>query len=699
MNIEIKNCNNIDSANISLEENMLNIKFAPNGTGKSTIARAIILGTNSEPNLSELMPFKLREKNLESKKPEVAGLNTLQKVMCFNEEYVSQFVFKPDELLSNSFDIFIKTDAYKQKEQEIEGLVVEIKQLFTVNNELETLIDTLKEMGGAFKLTKSGISKSSTGMKGLVGGNKIKHIPADLESYQPFIQSQNSVGWIDWQTKGYEYVDLSDNCPFCTSHAADKKDTIRKVGQEYDKATIKNLMAIIGVIDRLGDYFSDEAKSKLSTITTLKDGLEKEHEAFLVTVKTQIDNLAEKLEKLRTLSGFQFKEGELVAEKLPLYKIDLEFFTELKSDKTQESINPINVSIDAIIIKAGQLQGKINQQRHEMQKVVEKHQKDINNFLSYAGYSYKVEIVGEGERSQLKLLHVDHSQHLNGGGQHLSFGERNAFAIVLFMYECLSKKPELIILDDPISSFDKNKKYAILEMLFRRDSNSCLKNKTVLMLTHDVEPIIDTVRSLSNKFSNQTYATFLKLSGGRIDELNIKKSDIQTFAEICKKALKTNKDDIIKLIYMRRRLEIADDKGDAYQVLSNLLHKRERAKDFREPHSGEDDCPEMTGEKFCSGSDQIKEEMPSFLYNDILQRIRDASSLKTIYYSCTNGYEKLQVCRLIDHEENDAVIEKFIKETYHIENEFICQLDPAEFDTIPWYVIAKCDGIVSGGSV
>jgi len=35
--------------------------------------------------------------------------------MCFNEEYVGQFVFKQDELLSNSFDIFIRTDAYKQK--------------------------------------------------------------------------------------------------------------------------------------------------------------------------------------------------------------------------------------------------------------------------------------------------------------------------------------------------------------------------------------------------------------------------------------------------------------------------------------------------------------------------------------------------------------------------------------------------------
>lgn len=42
MDIEISHCNNIDKACITLSENKLNIKFAPNGTGKSTISRAIM---------------------------------------------------------------------------------------------------------------------------------------------------------------------------------------------------------------------------------------------------------------------------------------------------------------------------------------------------------------------------------------------------------------------------------------------------------------------------------------------------------------------------------------------------------------------------------------------------------------------------------------------------------------------------------
>lgn len=696
MNIEIKHCNNIDSAKIVLAEHKLNIKFAPNGTGKSTIAKAIIHGTADDKGLlNDLMPFKLRESNTDNKQPVIVGAENIKNVMCFNEDYVNRFVFKQDELLSNSFDVLIRTEFYKKIDQEIKNLVAEIKKLFTNNQELETLISTLKEMSGAFKLTKSGLSKSSTGMKGLLGGNKIKHIPAGLEAFQPFIQSKNSVGWIDWQTKGYEFSDIADSCPFCTSHAADKREQIRKVGQEYDKNIIKNLMNIIDVIERLGDYFSDDARSKLSTIITLKEGLEKEHEAVLVTVKTQIDILVEKLENLRIFSGFQFKDGEKVAEKLPSYKTDLQLFSELNSNKTQEAIDPINSSIDEVIQKASALQGKINQQRQEMQKIIEKHQNDINGFLAYAGYRYKVEIAGEDEQSRLKLLHLDHSEHLSGGNQHLSFGERNAFAIVLFMYECLAKNPDLIILDDPISSFDKNKKYAILEMLFRRDAGSCLKNKTVLMLTHDVEPIIDTVKSLSKKFNNQTSASFLKLSGGQIIEEAIVKDDVLTFAQICKIALRSDKDEIIKLIYLRRYYEITDDKGNAYQVLSNLFHKRARATDTREPKGDEEQHPEMEEEKFELGCKDIKSELLSdFSYPPIFNKILNTSTLKTLYENCQNGYEKLQIFRLFDLNVQNSVIKKFINETYHIENEFISQLDPSKFDTIPEYVIHECNKLL-----
>ena len=50
MNIKIKFCTNIDSAMITLAEHKLNIKFAPKGTEKRTVAIAIIYGASENSN-------------------------------------------------------------------------------------------------------------------------------------------------------------------------------------------------------------------------------------------------------------------------------------------------------------------------------------------------------------------------------------------------------------------------------------------------------------------------------------------------------------------------------------------------------------------------------------------------------------------------------------------------------------------------
>lgn len=697
MDVEISYCNNIDNAHITLSENKLNIKFAPNGTGKSTISRAILHSvTHDAAGLNSLLPFKFRAANPAEFQPTVTGAEHIQDVMCFDEKYVSQFTFQQNELISNSFDIFIKTEAYSQTEREIDSMVMAIRQEFSGNDELELFIKHLQELSGAFKLTSKGLSKASTGMKGLAGGNKLQHIPAGLEPYQPFIQSTRNVEWIEWQTKGYEnFSSLSEGCcPFCTGDYREKAEQISKVSAEYDKAVIKNLVGIIEVLDKLGEYFSVTARSRLTEITTLQGGLEKRHEDYLVTVKQQTENLLSMLSTLKTLNSFTFNDAGNIRASLASFRLDVNFFPELQSDKTLATIGRLNASLDGLISQAGQLQGQISKQRAGMQRLIQKHKKDINTFLAYAGYRYQVDISGDGEECRLKLRHIDYADYLSGGSQHLSYGERNAFSIVLFMYECLARKPSLIVLDDPISSFDKNKKFAILEMLFRRNSSECLKNQTVLMLTHDVEPIIDTLKSVRKLFSNQVTASYLRYSAGTITELPIRESDILTFAQICKVVTESGCNNLIKLIYLRRHYEIMDNRGDVYQVLSNLFHRREQPIDTREPVNEETGYPTMAPASLVNGCNTIAEHVSGFDYVHMLGLLNDPDHILSLYRSCTNGYEKLQVFRLLEPEADNRVIRKFVNETYHIENEFICQLDPTRFDLIPEYVIAECDRLL-----
>ncbi|MGO2127180.1 MAG: hypothetical protein ACTH4U_00465 [Pseudoalteromonas prydzensis] len=701
MDIKINNCNSINSADISIALNKLNIKFAPNGTGKSTISKAILFASmNDEADLAGLLPFKLREDNPDNIQPEVIGVEPDFKVLCFNEEYVNKFTFQPDELVNNSFDIFIRTESYKEKEEEIQGFIQAVRVQFDNSPDLDSFLTHLQELSSAFKVTASGsLAKTSTGAKALSGANKIDHIPKGLESYKPFIQSEKSVTWVDWQSKGHnEFSHLSESCPFCTNDSTDQKAIIARVGDEYDKNLIKNLVKIVSVIDELGEYFSDGALEKLTVIKSLENGLEKEHETFLVTVKSQIDDLVLKLTKLKSLTGFDFEDGDNVREKLDAYKVDLQFFDVLNSDKTKEAIDTINQSVDGLIQKAGPLQGKLNQQRAEMRRLVEKHQQDINDFLTFAGYRYQVQIVGKGEQSQLKLRHLDLASHLSGGSQHLSFGERNAFSIVLFMYECIAKNPNLIILDDPISSFDKNKKYAIMQMLFRREARECFKGRSVLMLTHDVEPIIDTLRSVRGQFNNQVSAAYLQLKNGEIREQRITSDDIKTFVQICEQILHSNIDPILKLIYLRRRYEVLGELGDTYQVLSNIFKKRIQPVDNRiEPGEGENQL--MRADVLSTGINEICEFIPVLAseYDALVAMFKDGEHIKGLYHASNNGYEKLQLTRILSDIDGirNSVIRKFINETYHIENEFIFQLNPTQFDLIPEYVVKECDKIIA----
>jgi len=95
MNIEIKNCNNIDLTNIALYENKLNIKFVSSGTWKSSIAKALLLGVEDDQNLlNELMPFKLRKENPENKRPEVSWADSLKKYHILQREVCQSVCFQ-----------------------------------------------------------------------------------------------------------------------------------------------------------------------------------------------------------------------------------------------------------------------------------------------------------------------------------------------------------------------------------------------------------------------------------------------------------------------------------------------------------------------------------------------------------------------------------------------------------------------------
>lgn len=685
MNIEIKNCNNIDTGSIEIQPNKLNIKLGINGTGKSTIARSLTMSIADE-DLSSLRPFKHEHDNTDEFAPSVSGLDDIRSIKIFNEEYVSQFIFKPDELIENSFEIFIKTPEYTEKMEAINELIAETKKVFLEHEWLEQAIEDFDQLAADMRTTAAGSLAGNSKMSKALGGNGniLENIPEELSSYTNYLKSNSNVKWLKWQAQGNAFLDLDSGCPYCIAPTEEKKERIKKVSEVYNSKTVENLGAIIDVIEKLGDYFSTSTVSTLRGIVKKIEGLNEAEEGFLVELKQQAERLSNHLKKIQNLSNFDFKDKDKAEEEINGLKINISLYQYLNSAKTQQVVASVDAAITEVVYKIGVLKGQIALQEKIVRDAIENNQKEINGFLSYAGYKYEVELLGEKSEIKLRLRHTDGTQAVQNGDQHLSYGERNAFAVILFMYECLAQNPDLVILDDPISSFDKNKKFSILHKLFR-GSNS-LKSKTVLLLTHDVEPVIDTVKIMPDKFAEFTVASYLRNRNGSLTEESISSRDVLSFKQICDAVRQTHPNKLIRLIYLRRYFDILDDKGMEYQMLSSLF-KRASTPYIKSAGSDVNFTPEQKSETEGKISDLIG----GFSYEELLGVIEDNAQIVAAYRQAENGYEKVQIFRLLEAEHEDHVVRKHISETFHIENDLVCQLSPQKYDPVPDFLIETCD--------
>ena len=484
MQLKIKNCNNIENGEFDITEGRLNIKYAINGTGKSTISKAIeAFVTNDQEKKNLLLPFKyygVEEEN----SPELIGYDQFKKVSVFNEKYIEDYVYQQNELIKNSFEIFVKSPDYDTHIKEIEKLLESINITFQNHPELEELIKVFQQFIDGFGKAKSGYSAAGAIGKGIGKGNKIDNIPVGLEVYEPYLKNNDNVKWIKWQLEGKHYLDMAEQCPYCSGPIKETKETI------------------------------------------------------------------------------------------------------------------------------------------------------------------------------------------------------------LFMYSVLKENPDLVVLDDPISSFDGNKKFAIINMLFM--GKHSLKNRTVLLLTHEFNTVIDAIYNMPYNFNPTPTAAFLTTKQGILQEKEITKADIKSFGEIAHANISSDMDSLNKLVYLRRLLEIENASGLAWQLLSNIFHKREKPE-----YHFSNGTPNrlMTPEEIQDATNEIKTNYISdFDYDTEYQKTQDITVLKELYQNSGSNYEKLQIYRIMFNENSsNSVIKKFVNEAFHIENDYLFQLNPCEYDTVPQYIIDECD--------
>lgn len=691
MELTIKNCNNIESGAFEIIENKLNIKYAINGTGKSTISKALeAFVTNDSDKKKSLLPFKFyNNMELEENSPVLEGYEKFSKISIFNEAYVENYVFQQNELLKNSFEIFVKSPGYDKHINEIEKMLKNINDTFQNHPELDELIQMFQLFIDGFGKAKSGYSATGSIGKGIGKGNKIDNIPDGLELYEPYLKSSENIKWIKWHLEGEKYLNIAKQCPFCSGSIHETEETIFKVNKVYDAKTIEQLVKMLNVFKSMSPYLKDETVEAIDEITQNVSGISDVQKSCLLEIKKEVQIFLQQLYNLKKIGFQSLKNVEKISDELNKYKINLLYYHHLQSKLTKEKVDLINKNLDEVLAKAGKLQGEINKQKDLIKKDIEKYSKEINEFLHYAGYKYQVAIEEEESTTEyhLVLKYIEGNCNVLNVHEHLSYGERNAFALVLFMYSTLKEDSDLVVLDDPISSFDENKRFAIINMLFM--GKRSLKDCTVLLLTHEFNTIIDMVYNLPRLLTLAPKASFLTTKYGALQEKAIKKEDIISFSTIARDNIRSDMDTLNKLVYLRRLLEIENKDGLAWQLLSNIFHKRENPI-YRTSNSTSDRM--MTNEDIKKATNEIKEFIPDFDYHKEYQKTKNIDTLKILYDNSKSNYEKLQIYRIMYNENNsNGVIKKFVNETFHIENDYLFQLNPCKYETVPQYVIDECD--------
>lgn len=691
MNVVIENCRSIDNASISIEPGKLNVKFAPNGTGKSSIAKALVSAV-SESIGPDLVPFKWQKEGSAEKHPfNVSGLNGIASVEVFDEEYVQSVVFQQDSLFPGSFDVFVRTREFINTEnklrEQLEAMVKlsEREDVRRLSADLESFLANLVGNSGLDRNKKP--KGSSPVVKALKEGNTWAHEDPLLTPFKPILGQGPFKKWAAWHKQGRDYLSLMEGvCPYCGLPASDSEKRIDAVGNSFDSTKVGNIEKTINALSIGSAYLSETASCKINSIVNSADPITEQEKAFIGKVVQDAQLIIDTLAKLRAISSyFVLSSVDNLNEGLSNCKIDIALVDNFNSSICSALAAEINKAVDAAMTNAGKLIGLVKRQKLHLAAALKDRCEEINSFLTEAGYPYSVNIPGaEDGKCSVRLVHTSQWE-VPDSREALSYGEKNAFALVFFAYECMSKKPDLVILDDPISSFDGAKRYALLNMLFLGGiREATLKGKTVLLLTHDYGTLFDIEHSHKPTFQPSANSCVLSCVDGLVNETVVTANDMVLADNLYERLAKSSSALMVKLVYARKVLEVRDDKGDAYDVVSSLFHHR--------PTPTRIDMTPMKSTEINNGVTNLEAIVGEPIdYNDLLDTLNNPTKMLAIFDASSSNYEKLQLARIATEAcTDDKVLKERMDESVHVGNGFLYQLDPTRFELVPSQLVKRC---------
>lgn len=696
LRVVIKNCRNIDKATISIEANKLNIKFAPNGTGKSSLAKAICWSVNSTSSSidDDLIPFKVLQNESADMYPlSVTGLESVDSCLIFNEKYVESVVFQESQVYTNGYEVFVRTqellETEKNLKQQLQALVdlSEDKSVDSLRSNLNIFFDNLCGSGGLD--IHSQVKGTAPVVKALKDGNTWEHEDPLLDSFKPLLKPGPFKEWAGWHKKGAPFAKAMEGaCPYCGRSLEDAIDSVRAVDGAFPSAKVGNIEKTIAAMEAARPYLNKTTSRRLSEIVASAEPLSEQSRSYISKIALDAQQILSALEKLRTVASFfDLEKVNDLETRLLDCQIDLTLVDSFDSAETETIATRINSAIEESKNNIGKLKGLVIVQKQHLACSLNDRREEINSFLTNAGYPYSVEISvdGEGNACSVNLVHQS-KYHVINARSALSYGERNAFALVFFVYECLRKNCDLIILDDPITSFDGSKRYALLSMLFLggRYGGASLKNKTVLLLTHDYGTLFDIEHTHKPMFQPTAFSSVLSNVDGEVSETFVGPSDMVLAYELYSRLSNESDSELVRLIYARKLFEIKGSKSDAYDVVSSLFHHR------KIPSSREGAV--LTDESIRSGLDELEKTIGMTVdYSTLLSSLEDPAKMLLEFDAASCNYEKLQIARIaLQGTVEEPILKERMDDSVHVGNGYLYQLNPRKYELVPNHLVDLC---------
>ncbi len=647
MKLNIENYKNISNLNLDVLDNKVNFIFGISGSGKTSIGQSLCKNIEEEDvmigkNISDVK-VKINDNDI-----------NIENVSLYNEDIIASLIVNT-EMNSDIYSIiFSNDDDILKKKKEFQNMVKELSNFKDIMYQYMGKIDVLiKNYGGKLTLKQElpASSKIIKFEKAISDGNNSQYVD---------IIRNNESNYLRWINEGNNFAVFNkfNICPFCNQNVPLERT---KLIRELCELTPKDFDVIFDNTNIL-----QELKIKIPNYSNIK-----ELSAFKGEIIDKI-KLKDEINSIINIIDYYLIDNYNPSN---ISSIIVSNSFKKEFPEITQSINNINKKITEIKIILGEL-------KHATDRTIHDNLKVLNDYIEKFGIPYKFKVNKydiNDKKADYILYHIkdDLQIHRTNG---LSYGEKNIISLLLFL---ISNKNEIVIIDDPASSYDDYRRKIIFDLLYDLQNQ-----KTLIILSHDMVFVKYAVfnRNQGKKSKSKRFKNFFEKTGRIVSFENynnhtlikdIEYDDFDIIENQVNNHIINNKLSYFRKIINLRILtenkkSIDCDYEIIYQYLSAILHRTDKSaiiEELNEKGFTEDDIINKINDKLNFNLEKIP--------NDILKDF-DISEL--------TNFEKIFYFR--DEIQDESIRDEF-NNIIHMNSSYTISLNPYKFDYFSPYIYEK----------